>query len=272
MDLEMILAGQSTNKDLQNRHVADLHARREPAVSRPDESRVRYDDMLESPEGVGRFANTSKTKLAHFEDVIIDGSHRFLLPSDSVAGRFWLIGGALIAASCWVIISLLPLPFALAPSDKQRESSVSSIEASAIKKGDRLQIPSAVIRAPVSESTRETEASVASPNSSQQPTEVQRQLKGRSIETRRHTTSTTERSRDLESTIQLVPTPDTKPTTTEGWTLREVTNGIALLEGPNGTWRVGRGDTVPGLGRVDSIFRWGSRLMVATSSGLISTP
>jgi hypothetical protein len=272
MDLDMILAGQSTNEDLQNRHVADLHARREPAVSRPDESQVRYDDMLERSAGVERIVNTSKTKLAHFEDVIIDGSHRLLLPSDGLAGRFWLIGGALIAASCWVIISLLPLPFGLAPADRQQESSVSSTEASEIKKGDRLQ--STVIPAPVSESTREIGASVVSPNSSKRPspTEVQRQMKGRSVEAPGHTTSTTARSRHLDSTLQLVPTPDTKPTTIEGWTLREVTNGIALLEGPNGTWRVGRGDTVPGLGRVDSIFRWGNRLMVATSNGLISTP
>jgi len=29
--------------------------------------------------------------------------------------------------------------------------------------------------------------------------------------------------------------------------LREVTNGTAALEGPNGIWRVKRGDTVPGV-------------------------
>jgi hypothetical protein len=78
------------------------------------------------------------------------------------------------------------------------------------------------------------------------------------------------RSRDLETT-KLVPMPDTRPTTIEGWALRDVTNGMATLEGPNGIWRVARGDTVPGLGRVDSIFQWGNRLMVATSSSLIST-
>jgi hypothetical protein len=263
MDLGMILAGQSTTKDLRGRHVADLHARREPDVSRPDESLSAVDQI----------ANTSKTKPAHFEDVLIDESHRLLPPSDALAERFWLIGGALVAAICWVIISFLPLPFAVAPADKQRESSASSVEASDIKKGDRLQVASTTIRAPVLESSRETTAS-ASPNSSQRPspTAVQRQMKGRSVETPRRTTSTTVRSRDLDSTLQFVPTPDTKPTTIEGWTLREVTNGTALLEGPNGTWRVARGDTVPGLGRVDSIFRWGNRLMVATSSGLISTP
>jgi len=33
-----------------------------------------------------------------------------------------------------------------------------------------------------------------------------------------------------------------------------------------------RGDTVPGVGRIDSIVRWGNRWIVATASGLIATP
>ena len=68
------------------------------------------------------------------------------------------------------------------------------------------------------------------------------------------------------------PVPETRPTTIEGWMLREVSDGAAVLEGPNGTWRVRRGDTVPGVGRVESIVLWGKRWIVATSKGLISTP
>jgi hypothetical protein len=68
------------------------------------------------------------------------------------------------------------------------------------------------------------------------------------------------------------PVPETRPTTIEGWTLREVSDGAAVLEGPNGTWRVRRGDSVPGVGRVESIVLWGKRWIVATSKGLISTP
>jgi hypothetical protein len=67
------------------------------------------------------------------------------------------------------------------------------------------------------------------------------------------------------------PVPETKPGTIEGWTVREVVGGTAVLEGPNGQWRVTSGDTVPGLGKVDSIVRWGSRWIVATSKGLVST-
>jgi hypothetical protein len=69
-----------------------------------------------------------------------------------------------------------------------------------------------------------------------------------------------------------MPVPETKWTTIEGWMLREVNNGAAVLEGPNGILTARRGDTVPGVGRVESIVRWGERWVVATSRGLISTP
>jgi hypothetical protein len=74
-----------------------------------------------------------------------------------------------------------------------------------------------------------------------------------------------------KSSPRLVPVPETRPTTIEGWTVREVVGGTAVLEGPDGVWRAARGETVPGLGRVDSIVRWGNRWIVATSRGLIST-
>jgi hypothetical protein len=37
------------------------------------------------------------------------------------------------------------------------------------------------------------------------------------------------------------------------------------LEGPNGVSKVARGDTVAGLGRIDSIVRWGNRWIVVTT-------
>jgi hypothetical protein len=70
---------------------------------------------------------------------------------------------------------------------------------------------------------------------------------------------------------KLVPVPETKPITIKGWTVRNVIDGTAVLEGPNGIWKVARGDMVPGLGRVESIVLWGSRWIVATSKGLITT-
>ncbi len=68
------------------------------------------------------------------------------------------------------------------------------------------------------------------------------------------------------------PYPDTKPNTIAGWAILDVVDGMAVVQGPSGVWRVRHGDTVPGVGRVDSIVRWGNRWIVATSRGLISTP
>jgi len=65
--------------------------------------------------------------------------------------------------------------------------------------------------------------------------------------------------------------PETRPTTIEGWTIREVNGSTVVLEGPNGVWKTTRGDTVPGLGKIESIVRWGNRWIVATSRGLVST-
>jgi hypothetical protein len=57
--------------------------------------------------------------------------------------------------------------------------------------------------------------------------------------------------------------------TVEGWVLRDVANGGALIEGRRGMYEVYAGDPVPGLGRVDAIRRQDGRWVVVTSKGLI---
>jgi len=75
----------------------------------------------------------------------------------------------------------------------------------------------------------------------------------------------------VRSLSRLMPVPETRPMTIEGWTVRDVSGSTAALEGPDGTWRAARGDIVPGLGRVDSIVRWGNYWLVSTSRGLIAS-
>jgi hypothetical protein len=71
-----------------------------------------------------------------------------------------------------------------------------------------------------------------------------------------------------------VPLPAPKPEvarlpTVEGWVLRDVSRGVALIEGPQGIFEVYAGDPVPGLGRVDAIRRQDGRWVVVTSKGLV---
>jgi hypothetical protein len=58
----------------------------------------------------------------------------------------------------------------------------------------------------------------------------------------------------------------------EGWVLRDVQRGTALIEGRMGMIEVDPGDVVPGLGRVEAIRKQDGRWVVVTSKGLILPP
>jgi hypothetical protein len=64
------------------------------------------------------------------------------------------------------------------------------------------------------------------------------------------------------------PQPGRLPTV-EGWVLRDVYDGGAVVVGRTGTYEVFAGDPIPGLGRVDAIRRQDGRWVVVTSRGLI---
>jgi hypothetical protein len=57
--------------------------------------------------------------------------------------------------------------------------------------------------------------------------------------------------------------------TVEGWVLRDVGRGSALIESRRGLYEVYAGDPIPGLGRVDAIRKQDGRWVVVTSKGLI---
>jgi hypothetical protein len=66
------------------------------------------------------------------------------------------------------------------------------------------------------------------------------------------------------------PKPDVaRLPTVEGWVLRDVVNGSALIESRRGMYEVYAGDPIPGLGRVDAIRKQDGRWVVVTSKGLI---
>jgi hypothetical protein len=80
------------------------------------------------------------------------------------------------------------------------------------------------------------------------------------------------------ATPAAAPTPPTvasaKPEvghlpTVEGWILRDVGNGGALIESRRGMFEVYAGDAIPGLGRVDAVRRQDGRWVVITTKGLI---
>ncbi len=160
-------------------------------------------------------------------------------------------------------------------SSLEENSNESSAQLQNTQKADRLQLHNTIVheiaRKGSAEAPQNPNVSLA-PTTSVNTAPLSRLARRDSTVAPRHTTVTGIRVREARTRTQLAPTPETRPTTIAGWTLREVVNGTAVIEGPNGVWKVTPGQTVPGVGRVDSIVRWGDRLVVATSTGLISTP
>jgi hypothetical protein len=247
-------------------------------------TQLRRDLHTHSESGM----NSTLAMAGRSHEIKIDESHRVLnLPASGDGHAFYvaLIVG-MLGVTCglaWIILNTSALPFDLASTgastgnphldpkavapNLQQGSNSPSAQMTDTQKGDRLQIHDAIARnvdrdalAATLQSLDLSSASTASVGAapSKHSTGVQR---------------TGVRAEELRSPTKPLTQPkETRPTTIQGWTLREVSNGTAVLEGPNGIWRVTPGQTVPGVGKVDSIVRWGNRLIVATSSGLISTP
>lgn len=228
-------------------------------------------------------------------EIKLDEHHRILGASPSGNGHIFYvaltIGLLATFGLAWMVLNGAALPFDLPPvggsagnrhldpkivsSSVERSSTAPSTPMTDTQKADRPQTYAATGRdidrgAPAEASHNQNLSPVStmplgavtlSPPASKQSTV-----------TRRHTDSTGAKAEELRTPTKLTPTPETRPTTIKGWTLRAVIDGTAVLEGPSGVWRARPGQTVPGVGRVDSIVRWGNRLILATSRGLISTP
>jgi len=74
---------------------------------------------------------------------------------------------------------------------------------------------------------------------------------------------------------QLAGPPETRPApppVLEGWRVRSVYNGAALIQSRvGGVMEVEPGDNLPGLGRIEKIHRQDGKWVVVTSKGLIVT-
>jgi hypothetical protein len=223
---------------------------------------VRPDNRPES-QTIDQITTILKTDSICSHEIKIDKSYRPLDSDDNHAG---LIVGALVVSTIFTLFAIgtLPSPFA-SISGKRSESSLNldSSPRPLVSKGeDRHPIHGRINQTDRPSSAQLPQSSSVSPSSTKNQTKS-------SVGA---TPTTPSIAKDLQTRVKLAPTPETRPTTIEGWTLREVANGTAILEGPDGIRRVSSGDMIPGVGRVESIFRWGNRLIVATSRGLISTP
>jgi hypothetical protein len=226
--------------------------------------------------------NSVSATVAPPHEIKIDESHRVLnSPASSGGYTFYvaLILG-LLATTCgvaWFILYESALPFGLTSvsglagnRDLSPKAISSSLEQSPNSPAARMPDTQTSDRIPTHDAiVREIAETPQNPNVSSASTKW---VSTAPLSRLARKDSTGATVKEVRSRTKLTPAPETRPTTIEGWTLREVVDGTAVIQGPNGVWKVTPGQTVPGVGRVESIVRWGNRLIVATSSGLISTP
>jgi hypothetical protein len=79
-------------------------------------------------------------------------------------------------------------------------------------------------------------------------------------------------SKELTGSVAPATGAPAKSGGVEGWVVRDVHRGTALIEGRMGLIEVDQGDFVPGLGRVDAIRKQDGRWVVVTSKGIIMPP
>lgn len=70
-------------------------------------------------------------------------------------------------------------------------------------------------------------------------------------------------------TGSVVTKQEDRPPIVEGWVLREIEDGRALVQSRLGYFEVGPGSNLPGIGRVETIKRQDGRWVVVTPKGLI---
>lgn len=299
-------AGQPINDELGAKRLHfELQADREPGTNntatagcgREHESSGRTDQVIAIPQAAPA---PREIEIDKRDVLLVSAASR-----DGSGVRAASVISALLAlfGLAWVVTGALESPFSLAwmsgwnpyrfldpiaaTSNLPEHSLDTSGRIADFKKGDRLQIGGAA-----ASTTRETgrDATAAAPDnpklsssssasSSDYGHKPSLGATPPTLSASKHSTAAQQqtipigpRAGDLQAKAKVTLTPETRPTTIEGWTLREVINGTAVLEGPNGVWKATTGDTVPEVGRVDSIVRWGGRWIVATSRGLISTP
>jgi hypothetical protein len=253
-----------------------------------EQQELRFDGQARSEP----VANNASAKVESPYEIKIDENHRILNSPASGGGYTFYVAliVGLLATTCgvaWFILYESALPFGLTSvsgltgnrdlnpaisSGLEQSSNSPAVRTPDTQMGDRIQIHDTMVRGIARNASAEAPQNPsmsAASTKSVSAAPLSRLASKDSIVAPRRTAST---GATVKEARKLTPTPETRPTTIEGWTLREVVDGTAVIEGPNGVWKVTPGQTVPGVGRVDSIVRWGSRLIVATSSGLISTP
>ena len=194
----------------------------------------------------------------------------------AIAASFGAIGGSLGVAKFGPMISPAPAPAPVAVAPVQKENVAEEVKA---LKETVVQLRTATRT--LSENLAALKTSVNTSNTAQNTQigkiaeTLERVEKGQTEQrkTIAAAAASTAHAQDITGSIAKPQTTDPnnalKNSIVQGWVLRRVYDGAALIESRDGIIEVEPGSIAPGLGRIEGIKRQDGRWVVMTSRGLV---
>jgi len=203
----------------------------------------------------------------------------------AIAASFGAVGGSVGVAKFGPLFAPAPPPAAPVTRDnvaeevKALKETVVQLRAATKSLSDNLAgLKSTVSTSNTAQNTQISKVSEALDRFEKAQTE-QRKLASASAAAPAQMASTTQTAAAPETTgsVQKPPVPmvlgeppsNLKLPVVQGWVLRRVYDGAALIEGRDGIIEVETGMVAPGLGRIEGIKRQDGRWVVVTARGLV---
>jgi hypothetical protein len=235
----------------------------------PEPSRIEAPTLPRAPQLADTTALVPfKAPASTAEPAAQTRSTRFALLAASVAiaASFGAVAGSLGVAKLGPLLS--PAPVAVAPAKehvadevKALKESVAQLRTTTKSLSDNLAALKTTVASSGAQSNKIAETLERLEKS---------QTEQRKVSTTQAASETTGSITQKQAPMVLGDPPTTlKPPIVQGWVLRRVYDGAALIEGRDGIIEVEPGIVAPGLGRIEGIKRQDGRWVVVTSRGLV---
>jgi hypothetical protein len=205
----------------------------------------------------------------------------------AIAASFGAVGGSVGVAKFGPIFASAPPPVAPVTKDnvaeemKALKETVAQLRATTKSLSDNLAaLKNTVLTSNTAQNTQISKVSDALDRVEKAQADLRKTAAATATAAPAHMASTTQATAatsDVTGSVKQQQVPmvlgeppqNLKPPVVQGWVLRRVYDGAALIEGRDGIIEVETGTVTPGLGRIEGIKRQDGRWVVVTSRGLV---
>jgi hypothetical protein len=200
----------------------------------------------------------------------------------AIAASFGAIGGSLGVAKFGPMIASAPPPAPVSAAKEQMadeikalKETVAQLRASTKSLNDNFTALKTTVSTTTTAANAQSTKITETLDRIEKAQAEQRKTAAAAAVTPAHLASTTQAVASPETTGSVLPRPGIEPngalknSIVQGWILRRVYDGAALIESRDGIIEVEPGSVAPGLGRVEAIKRQDGRWVVLTSRGMV---